>query len=271
MLPYSFPVGYTIQVVGGSGYFVIHDPGQDYLTTYLGSAVYNESNGFAIGRTLARFAQIDSGGLITGTQPTDLTTGYDALTVLTIETANTLVELYSNASSPGTQDSYCLVTLTITAPASDEWSHTFDFTTSDGGFTSYLDGSTPRSVYVASTGWENNSASGVYTQEVYIHKAGLLASTVTKIEVFATIGETAGGSSSLALGLDNASFSPIVNFLFQAPVVGTPGAIDTSGTGSQAIDTSTYVHLLIDMADSIGAGGIIVTKLIVSGTGSDPF
>jgi hypothetical protein len=135
MMPYLFPVGYGIQVVATTGFFVIHDPMQDYITSGPGSAVDNEANGFAIGRLLARFAQTDAGGLPTGTQPADLTTGYDAFTVLTVEIADTVVELYANSAVPGTQDSYVLATITISPVAPVSSPQVINFLPSDGGFT----------------------------------------------------------------------------------------------------------------------------------------
>jgi hypothetical protein len=156
----------------------------------------------------------------------------------------------------------CLCTGTFT--------HTFDFVVSDGAWEIRAEDNRPYGSWVAAQGWTSvfaGSGQGLPNDErLYVQRKGWVNRTITDIEIFyETTGIQGGGNrnSSLSLKLNGGVVASQVFGTFPVPGVFSvvwsgsvlANEIEQSIAGDAAGDNSQFV----------------ITSIVVSGIGTDPF
>lgn len=130
----------------------------------------------------------------------------------------------------------------------DEWTHVFDFTVSNGGFTA------AHGTWVSGTGWQGaNAAGGRWLQ------MGLTFDSRT-ITAFSIEGTTTGVAT---IGWNRSA---------QAGAVG--GSLTNRGTGSlnqSWTGSSAATSIGVDVTNNNPSTVITISKITISGTGTDPF
>jgi hypothetical protein len=149
----------------------------------------------------------------------------------------------------------------VTNNQTPTWTHTFDFTVSMGGWSAVdVGGGTLAATYIPGTGWEANSG---YNVGVIRVSRVSVAGTITAAELTYLYPDTSHLAST---ELRNAAFNPMPTSpgepgaaFYQTRTESTPGNVD--GTG--------FEMALIE--DSALTSGIVISRLVLHGTGSDPY
>ncbi len=152
----------------------------------------------------------------------------------------------------------------ISCPSS--WSHTFDFTASDGGWTNDTIGGRPFGVYAAATGWQSvwGSVGGLFDERLYLRRVISPDTHIQSVRVTYEFTGTMGSGREVGvavwlLGTRLAVFSEPptqVSFIHYVTFSNTSDAITTSFVADAAAD---------------GDVDALITEIVVTGTGSDPF
>jgi len=146
------------------------------------------------------------------------------------------------------------------------WSHTFDFTINDGGWTNDTIGGRPFGVYSAGNGWQSvwGSVGGLFDERLYLRRAISPDTHIQSVRVTYEFVGTMGGGREVGvavwlLGTRLAVFS-------EPPTQGSFIHYVTFSNTSDAITTSSVAD-----APSDGDVDATITEIVVTGTGSDPF
>lgn len=183
--------------------------------------------------------------------------GYNTTLTVPGGISNANVEFQMNDSS--LSDNFGEITFKVCVQnnAAAVWSHTFDFIAGDGGFVS--DAAHGGAAYIPGTGWvSNNSGANAFS----IHRTGLAAFTLTEAQWTIIADSPTGGA----------------NLYTDGDVTPTFSAVGYSGTGSQLkifsgsiVITSGSLRLGMDGTNDSGGHHQKITKIVLSGTGADPF
>ena len=185
---------------------------------------------------------------------------YDAApgTVFTVPSGitNQQVTIQANFPLSGASGSYVAsVCVTNNQPAS--WSHTLDFTLNTWGFSAYTGDDTPGAVWTSGVGW--TGAAGTANPGNRYCDIGISVPSTTVVSAIVYY-----KTNGISGGYDFELFNPSQNAF----------ALPNSG-GSQiamfnpALSSVTIIRVLLEQAGSQTEIG--VTRLIISGTGTDPF
>lgn len=142
-----------------------------------------------------------------------------------------------------------------------EWAHTFDFTIDEQGFSAY-EGSPPgdRALYDAGVGWGNFSAGGPWSHLIQLNAPAFASRLITSLTFFISI-PLVGSGKEFKLRMPTvagADFSGDIN-----PIDETEATMTVDATSD-----GWWVGVGVD--DFQSYQGHIV-KLIIRGTGTDPF
>lgn len=145
----------------------------------------------------------------------------------------------------------------ITNNAAATWTHTFDFTTSDGGFAS--DAPNGGGVYTLGVGWQSNNAG---TNTLGIHRTGLPSYTLTQAEYHVTPDNPTGGAQLYCYAGTGHNLTP-QGYSGTTPLVKLL-------TGSFT-ETGGVIGIGMDGTYKSGGKTQTITKAVFSGTGASPF
>lgn len=150
------------------------------------------------------------------------------------------------------------------------WTHTFDFEAENDGWTDRAEDTRPYGIYNAGIGWVSEFAGASESLEnderLYIQKKSFPSRTIIQIQIFYTTTGVAGGSSAdSVIGLKLAgvlqedehfgNYSVPDTFVIQWDGSESCDEIEQSMTGDSSSDNSES----------------IITKIVVTGEGTDPF
>ncbi len=141
------------------------------------------------------------------------------------------------------------------------WEHTFDFTIDEQGFTAFEGAfGGPRAFYDAGVGWGNFSAAGPWSHLIQLIGPAFVARHLLQLDFFVSIPLTAPGRLFSVRGpdVDAADFSEDVD-----PLLETEATILIGATSD-----GWWTSVFVDDGNSYQGH---LTKLILSGTGTDPF
>ncbi len=142
----------------------------------------------------------------------------------------------------------------------DEWTHTFDFTASNGGFTIEPAGS--RGTYSAGVGWVGTQSPANTGSRVAVKKT-FTATEITSLSVTYTMASTTGAI-------------PAQREAIASGPGGTLGTTQFPTTGTNVVWTQTgsvtATSILLDFnTGNTGSPTLVLAKLVVTGQGTDPF
>lgn len=171
-----------------------------------------------------------------------------------VSNANVVFQLNDSVLS----DNYGNITfdVCVTNNGATIWTHTFDFTMSDGGFVS--DAGTGGATYIPGTGWQSNNAG---TNSMGFKRTSLAAYTLTSAELHVLLDTPQVGAN---LYVDDG-----VAGLPSTPYSGT-GAHTYLTSGSVTITNGVLRFGADGTADSLGRHQIY-QKVVLQGTGPNPF
>lgn len=167
-------------------------------------------------------------------------------------------------------------------PCVSTWTHTFDFTVNDGGFIPRNPGVGVTGTfanYIASTGWSYGDAtfsSGDHRRIVSIEKT-FVDTAITEVEVTYTV-ENKNVSAALN-GVTGSAVSVRDNGVVQASITDTAGnvvnGVDQVMTltmnPAETGDLIPIFQLSSAIVGATWAGNVVVTKVVISGEGTNPF
>lgn len=185
---------------------------------------------------------------------------YDAYNVsITVPAGISHANVEFQVNDPSLSDNYGELTFKacVQNNGAAVWTHTFDFTVSDGGFTS--DATNGGGAYIPGTGWKSNNAS---LNDFSIHRTGLPSYTATQAEYTVVI-DTPSSGHVYTDDVPGAHTLPTLNF----PGNGTHVIITTGSLAS----TNGVFRIGMDGTNDSGGHHQIIQKLIMTGTGVDPF
>lgn len=151
-----------------------------------------------------------------------------------------------------------------------DWQHTFDFTIDEQGWTNDAMGGKPFGVYVPGVGWSSvwGNIGGTFDERLFMRL--LVTSTsvnFTYIRNVYTLSGACGGGSGFAM---TSVAGAGVLVVAQSPLIcGTP-LMDVDNTGA-VLDPTSFRSEMNGAAASDGAANFILTSVVLSGTGDDPF
>jgi hypothetical protein len=157
----------------------------------------------------------------------------------------------------------------------DPWTHTFDFTESNGDFTIDTTGGHTRGVWADGIGWESSfhvSGSVAY-RTVQIRRDVSIATTITDITVNYTMttGTLENSGDINYIG----RLTPSLSVLYSnAAHTALPDPMVWSGTQafSAGQDFQVAIYCGIDMGSVLDPGGTLtIESIVVEGTGNNPF
>jgi hypothetical protein len=165
------------------------------------------------------------------------------------------------------------------AAASGPWTHTFDFALDTGGFVPYPSMTPNPAVWVPGSGWQsvhNSYGDANSHNRVYIQRAGITAFSITGFDCYFDLNIGASPLDPSEMGyqfatIDGGTHNDVLHY--------------GSGylTGTNQVEHSTAAHssiteilLFMDCYNCSGtsctaAGNATLRKLVVYGTGTDPF
>lgn len=150
------------------------------------------------------------------------------------------------------------------------WEHTFDFELENDGWTDRAEESRPYGNYVASQGWTSEFAGPPELpgndERLYIQKKSFPSRTILKYQVFYDTTGTQGGSLR-ATGV-NLKLGGVTQATEGYGVFSTPSTFVTTWEGSESVDELEQFLAGDSSSDNSQA---VITKVIVSGEGTDPF
>lgn len=166
---------------------------------------------------------------------------------------------YFNAAGAGAADCPC-----------DGFTHTFDFTAENDGWTDRAEDSRPYGTYSPGVGWISEYAGAAEAlpddERLYVQKKGWSSRTIIKVQMFFDTTGVQGGS-----GRDS-GFNLLLGGVFQSGQAfgnfDVPGSFFVEWVGSEAIDEIESWMV----GDASGDNSqFVLTKCVVVGLGSDPF
>jgi hypothetical protein len=171
---------------------------------------------------------------------------------------NAIVQLQANTASLIGDAGSVDVCATIQNNAMATWTHTFDFSVTTDGFTPYSGGGAAPATWTPGNGWEAISD----PHAGYI-LSPLIASTLinTATVYYDDPGSPTGDSGVF---VTNAAFSLSVLHIVPIPSGGTN--LIANGATPQ-----TYTQFVVAIEDAGSTGLIVIRKLILTGSGVDPF
>lgn len=182
---------------------------------------------------------------------------YNATLTVPGGVTNSIVEFQLNDSSLSDNFGEIDFQACVTNNATAAWTKTFDFTTSDGGFSS--DVTNAGAAYIPGTGWQsNNSALNAFS----IHRTGLSTFDLTEAQWTIVADSPTGGANLYTDG----DLTPIFTAVGYA---GTGTQVKTF-TGSIHI-TSGHLRFGMDGTNDSGGHHQILRKVVLYGTGVSPF
>lgn len=152
------------------------------------------------------------------------------------------------------------------------FSHTFDFTVSDGGFTGVSHAGNNAPTYIPGTGWDSPDqtlASGI-TRFLCIKRSGISSRTYESFTATYTVSGASGtGNTEGVMGFPDENGASGLFFQSQTNGNGTYN----SGAGMSQTDTGFGIRCQVDALNggTVCHAHIVLTKLVVSGIGTDPF
>jgi hypothetical protein len=263
-LPFITPSGYKIRLNGSDGNWSENAGSPDlFVESGIGSDTLTV-NGFPRGRILCRENYVDAHGRLTGQGDP-----FDPLVLHTV-TAPCILGFFENVASGSLVTGWVLADLTLYGDTfAVPWSHSFDFTSINGGFVPEIDGSSnPRAQWLGGTGWENGPTFNLDECTIafhLLHDTNIDAGSIT----FNTVGPTSAG---FEVGVEDAqngtTQSPALRPFFTASV--TDGDHPVSLTNANAVVAGHW--LFISIGDAVGTiGACKILNASFSGTGTDPF
>jgi len=170
---------------------------------------------------------------------------------------NEQVEIQVNDSAISDNAGSYQIEVCATNNQAASWSHTFDFLVSDGGWV--LNNGTLVDTWAAGIGWQDAT---VFADRGIQLKRALASRTVTGITLYFNMSSPAGTATW------DCEIAAPAFVLFNS---GTPsaGANIKGGNGSAAA-----TELVISVFSSVGSGNVgssTLTKIVVTGEGTDPF
>jgi len=141
-----------------------------------------------------------------------------------------------------------------------EWCYTIDFTVSDGGFTPSAWGGSNAAAYTAGVGWHDNGGFGS-VKGVFIQYAATEVIDYVSADIFWT--DASNMQTVNVQGFTDPSGAPTYNNF-----VDIFGA--TSGDHNLTAEPTQYIQLSLDNSAS-GTGSVVLNKVILRGTGDNPF
>lgn len=262
LLPVPVSEGYTLTVSAGEGGW--YDGGEgiwhcpDGSTYVLGACA--GSGGFVVGDPMPSEPHMLLIGKLEAVSPVYYHANNSVITIPAGVTP-TNFSFQANDSDITNNSGSIKFTVKVCAAAPPTWSHTFDFTVNDGGWAA---SPTDRAEYVAATGWRHQTGSD-WIGLIQIQSPAIAATIITSVEMFLSAAMN-GPDQNMQLrypnvgGVDHTIFAGTSTDILNDPA-------DTSATG-------LWVGAASDNR-SVGAGGVsytgYITKIIVTGKGSDPF
>lgn len=150
------------------------------------------------------------------------------------------------------------------------WTHTFDFTVNDGSWVATLNSGQPLATWLASTGWSyQDIISGSFAQRIVEINRSFTSTNITSIDVeFDLTKGTISSTSNLCIGLS-------INGTL---VVNSPFSAQSSGANQHFIYAIAAAMTSIDFVlnasennSSTSDGSCLITRMVITGTGIDPF
>jgi hypothetical protein len=151
------------------------------------------------------------------------------------------------------------------------WTATIDFRNTTGGFVIGTDAGQPEGHWVAGQGWVFSDVTGL-PQTIRVVEGTLTfpASTLTEIDaVFVFANGLNDANASVPLQEMDTNIGTIFSSTAGSGPTGSP--VTRANPISQTGVTHIHIELISDDTNSAPTGNVVLQKLIVSGTGPDPF
>ncbi len=201
---------------------------------------------------------------------------YDATIPLTVPggVANAPAQIFVNYPTGLTYAGTITATLTVCNNASTTFTHTFDFVTDSGGFAPFVipAGSGSQGIWVPGTGWTADlwldpAAANFAQRGIDIHHSVTPARTITQVTAYYTYAVGSGGGTQ-SQDFANGPNAGVDVFDTNTPVPSSPHFWAGSHSVTQ-LDIGLFCGS--NHAGTDPGGSATLSKLIVTGIGSDPF